>query len=78
MAAVLSAKHLAHWPFLRPMHDFGRQPGRRFSIRSERLVPAKGNETEAARQSSQWLCDAPRLVPAFNDLPNADFHLIAN
>jgi len=31
----------------------GGQPCRRFSIRWERLVPAKDNEPEAAQQSSQ-------------------------
>jgi hypothetical protein len=31
----------------------GGQPCRRFSIRWERLVPARGNEPDAAPQSSQ-------------------------
>ncbi len=38
--------------FIFELYDGG-QPSRRFSIRWERLVPAKENEPEAAPQSSQ-------------------------
>ena len=57
----------------------GGQPCRRFSIRWERLVPIEGKRARGSpSEFPNGLAHTPRLVPAFNDPPNADFHLIAN
>jgi hypothetical protein len=55
----------------------GGQPSRRFSIRWERFVPTKTSEPEASPQSPQAGLLTARLKSAFDDPPDADFHLIA-
>ena len=55
----------------------GGQPCRRFSISWERFIPTKENGPEAQSPQSGF-AHTPRLVPAFHDPPDADFHLIAN
>jgi len=55
----------------------GGQPCRRFSIRWERLVPAKETRQRQPLRVPKRTCAHTRM-PAFHDPPNADFHLIAN
>ena len=54
----------------------GGQPCRRFSISWERFIP---DERKRARGTEfpKGFAHTPRLVPAFHDPPDADFHLIA-
>ena len=54
----------------------GGQPGRQIF---DPLGQARANERKRARgtESPSGFAHTPRLVPAFHDPPNADFHLIA-
>jgi hypothetical protein len=57
----------------------GGQPCRSFSIRWERLVPAKEGEPEAASESRTCSHAHPKISPTqVQRSPTADFHPIAN
>jgi hypothetical protein len=49
---------------------------------NRKLGEARSNEGKQAggrpAELVNWLAQTPRLVPAFDNSPNADFHLIGN